>query len=136
MTWLTVKPYFRQWAPPAFSATLPPIEQTSCEDGSGAYASPCGVASRVTHRLMTPGSTTIRALSASTGSMRRSRDSTSSTPSAEGRAPPDSPVPEPRATKGTPASAHSRTVSTTCCRLSASTTTAGVTRKLARPSHS
>ncbi len=32
----TVRPYFRQCTPPAFSATLPPIEQASCEDGSGA----------------------------------------------------------------------------------------------------
>ena len=35
-TWLTVKPYFRQCAPPEFSATLPPIVQTCCEEGSGA----------------------------------------------------------------------------------------------------
>jgi FAD/FMN-containing dehydrogenase len=32
----TVNPYFRQWTPPAFSATLPPIEQAICDDGSGA----------------------------------------------------------------------------------------------------
>ena len=31
-----VKPYFRQCAPPEFSATLPPMVQTLCEDGSGA----------------------------------------------------------------------------------------------------
>ena len=35
-TWLTVKPYFRQCAPPEFSATLPPIEQICWLDGSGA----------------------------------------------------------------------------------------------------
>ena len=35
-TWLTVKPYFRQCAPPEFSAALPPIVQTCCEEGSGA----------------------------------------------------------------------------------------------------
>ena len=35
-TWLTVKPYFRQCAPPEFSATLPPIVHTCCEEGSGA----------------------------------------------------------------------------------------------------
>ena len=35
-TWLTVKPYLRQCAPPEFSATLPPIVQTCCDDGSGA----------------------------------------------------------------------------------------------------
>ena len=32
----TVRPYFRQWTPPAFSATLPPMEQAICEEGSGA----------------------------------------------------------------------------------------------------
>ena len=36
VTWLTVNPYFRQCAPPAFSATLPPIEQTCWLLGSGA----------------------------------------------------------------------------------------------------
>ena len=35
-TWLVVKPYFRQCAPPEFSATLPPIEQICWLDGSGA----------------------------------------------------------------------------------------------------
>ena len=35
-TWCTVKPYLRQCAPPEFSATLPPIEQTCWLDGSGA----------------------------------------------------------------------------------------------------
>lgn len=35
-TWLTVKPYLRQCAPPEFSATLPPIEQTCWLEGSGA----------------------------------------------------------------------------------------------------
>ena len=35
-TWLVVKPYFRQCAPPEFSATLPPIVQTTWLDGSGA----------------------------------------------------------------------------------------------------
>ena len=33
---LVVRPYFRQWMPPEFSATLPPIEQAICDDGSGA----------------------------------------------------------------------------------------------------
>ena len=34
-TWLTVKPYLRQCAPPEFSATLPPMEQTCWLDGIG-----------------------------------------------------------------------------------------------------
>ena len=36
VTWLVVKPYFRQCAPPEFSATFPPIVQTCWLDGSGA----------------------------------------------------------------------------------------------------
>jgi hypothetical protein len=32
----TVSPCFRQCTPPEFSATLPPIVQATCEDGSGA----------------------------------------------------------------------------------------------------
>ena len=32
----TVRPYLRQCTPPAFSATLPPMEQAICEEGSGA----------------------------------------------------------------------------------------------------
>ena len=36
VTWLVVKPYLRQCAPPEFSARLPPIEQICWLDGSGA----------------------------------------------------------------------------------------------------
>ena len=36
VTWFVVKPYLRQWAPPEFSATLPPIEHTCWLLGSGA----------------------------------------------------------------------------------------------------
>ena len=35
-TWFTVNPYFRQCAPPEFSATFPPMVHTICEEGSGA----------------------------------------------------------------------------------------------------
>jgi hypothetical protein len=36
VTWCTVNPCLRQCAPPEFSATLPPTEQTTWLDGSGA----------------------------------------------------------------------------------------------------
>ena len=36
ITLCTVRPYLRQCTPPAFSATLPPIEQAICDEGSGA----------------------------------------------------------------------------------------------------
>src|ERR1700704_893065 len=35
-TCVVVNPYFKQCAPPEFSATFPPMLQTDCEDGSGA----------------------------------------------------------------------------------------------------
>jgi hypothetical protein len=35
-TWLVVNPYFRQCAPPEFSATLPPMVHTIWLEGSGA----------------------------------------------------------------------------------------------------
>ena len=35
-TLCTVRPYFKQCTPPEFSATLPPIEQAICDEGSGA----------------------------------------------------------------------------------------------------
>ena len=35
-TLCTVRPYLRQCTPPAFSATLPPIEQAIWDEGSGA----------------------------------------------------------------------------------------------------
>jgi hypothetical protein len=33
---LVVMPYLRQCTPPEFSATLPPMVQAICDDGSGA----------------------------------------------------------------------------------------------------
>ena len=56
----------------------------------------------VISRFVTPGSTVTRRLGMSTSRMRFSRESTISTPSGCGSAPPDSPVPWPRATNGTP----------------------------------
>ena len=59
--------------------------------------------------------------------MLRIREVTMRTPSACGSAPPDSPVPEPRATNGTPSSAQARTTAATCAVVCGSTTRAGVT---------
>jgi hypothetical protein len=36
ITWFVVKPYFRQWTPPEFSARFPPMEETIWLAGSGA----------------------------------------------------------------------------------------------------
>ena len=61
---------------------------------------------------------------------------TISTPSECGTAPPDRPVPLPRATKITPASAQARTTAATWSADSGSTTSAGVARCDVSPSHS
>ena len=61
---------------------------------------------------------------------------TISTPSACGTAPPDRPVPLPRATNGTPARAHTRTTAATSAADSGSTTSAGTVRCEVSPSHS
>ena len=34
--WRVVLPYLKQWGPPEFSATLPPMVQAIWEEGSGA----------------------------------------------------------------------------------------------------
>ncbi len=90
----------------------------------------------LTARLVTPGSTMARRLSGSTSSTRRIREVTMSTPSLRGSAPPDSPVPEPRATNGTPAPAQARTTAAICSARSGSTTSAGAVRCAVSPSHS
>src|SRR5690606_38361394 len=108
-----VTPYFTQQTPPAFVAMLPPIVDHGELAGSGAYQSPCSAAAARRWSLTTPGSTTA---SRSVTSMRRirfidSRDST--TPPATALAPPDRPVPAPRATTGTPCAAHAATTART-----------------------
>ena len=60
--------------------------------------------------------------------MARIRDVTINTPSAWGSAPPDRPVPDPRATYGTPCSAQARTIAASWLASSGTTTRAGVTR--------
>src|SRR5438552_9054781 len=78
----------------------------------------------------------MRWLGMSTSRMRFSFDSTISTPVAIGRAPPDSPVPWPRATNGTLCWWHSRTICWTSAALEGSTTQPGVWCRRARPSDS
>ena len=61
---------------------------------------------------------------------------TISTPSGRGSAPPDRPVPEPRATNGTPAAWHSPTTCRTSSALPGSTAAPGRERSFANPSDS
>ena len=90
----------------------------------------------LTARFVTPGSTTARRLTGSISTMARIRDITTSTPLSCGSAPPDRPVPLPRATNGTPARAHSATTAATSAAEPGSTTNAGTHRCEVSPSHS
>ena len=64
------------------------------------------------------------------------RASEITTPSATGSAPPDSPVPAPRATNGTREALQARTTACTCSVVSTRQTSAGTTRRPVSPSHS
>ena len=86
-------------------------------------------------RLVTPGCTTARRLATSTASTSRIRCKPTTTPSATGSAPPESPVPAPRATNGTPASWQARTTAATSSVVAGSATAEGETRTPVRPSH-
>ena len=85
---------------------------------------------------MTPGSTTTRWFGRSTSITRRIRETAISTPSFTGRAPPESPVPAPRATQGTPASWHALTTRRTSSAEPGSTAAAGFCAYWSRPSDS
>ena len=89
----------------------------------------------MTSAFVTPGSTVMRRLATSTPRIRRIFASTTSTPSATGSAPPDNPVPAPRATYGTPAATHARTTPATSSAVRGSTATPGTTRCPVNPSH-
>ncbi len=66
----------------------------------------------------------------------RIRDITISTPSWCGSAPPDKPVPLPRATNGTRAAAHAATTAAVSAAVAGSTARAGTDRCEVSPSHS
>ncbi len=129
-----VTPYLRQCGPPAFSATLPPTVQATWLDGSGTYWRPKGSAASESRAFTTPGSSTARRLSGSSRRMRFMRVSAITTVSGSARAPPESPVPAPRATKGSWSRWSSRTTSITSARLAGSTTTPGTDSRVGSPS--
>ena len=102
-TWLVVAPSARQWAPPELLATLPPIVQADCEEGSGAKARPNGSASLLRSRLITPAPTHAVLFSTSI-SIWFIAVVDRTIPPSTGMAPAASPVPAPRATIGDPVS--------------------------------
>ncbi len=68
--------------------------------------------------------------------MRRIRDSEMTTPPSTGSEPPDRPVPEPRATQGTPARWQAATTAATSSVVSGRTAAAGTTAYCSSPSDS
>jgi len=76
----------------------------------------------------TPGWITATRATGSRRSTRMNFAIDSSTPSPDGSAPPDKPVPAPRGTTGTPISAHATRVRRTCSSVSGSATTIGTRR--------
>ena len=127
-TWFLVAPYFRQCGPPAFSATFPPMVQACWLAGSGAKKNPRGVTARLIVRFTHPASTVAVRLGRSISRMRFMRVRTISTPPAVAMAPPESPVPAPRGTIGTPSVAQSRTTDATWSVLVGKTTRSGAAR--------
>ena len=123
MMWLAVTPSARQCGPPELFATLPPIVHVCWLLGSGAKCSPWAATARLRSRLSTPGSTHARRASGSTERIRFILVSEITTAPSGGTAPPASPVPEPRATNGTPAAAATRTHAATSAVLTGKQTT-------------
>jgi hypothetical protein len=76
-------------------------------------------------RFLTPGCTRAVRAAGSMSRMRMNFASDSTTPCLTGVAPPDSPVPAPRATTGTRSSWHSFSTATTCSSRVGSATSSG-----------
>ena len=128
--WFTVEPWASVCGPPELFAMFPPMVQTRCEDGSGAYSRPYGASASCRCRLITPGCTTTTRLSASISRMRFIRVSTMSTPPRTGTVPPARPVPEPRGTTGTSWSAAICTAAATSAVVRGKTTASGSARSM------
>ncbi len=131
-----VVPYLRVCGPPEFSAAFPPSVQASWLDGSGAKKRPCGAAALPRSAFTTPGCTTAMRFSASTLRMRFRREHSITTPFSSAIAPPESPVPAPRGTKGTPCARQARTTRATSVLSLGSTTAEGSAPWTVRPSAS
>ena len=108
-------------------------------EGSGAKwnAAPPGRAATASEScvLRTPASTWATRFSRSIARMRFIRVVETITPFSNATHPPANPVPDPRGTICTPASARARTTPTTCCVSVGNTTAAGRALAIVKPSH-
>ena len=120
-----VTPYFTQHSPPALVATLPPMEQISNDEGSGGYQKPSLAAAFLTSTFSAPGCTTATRHAVSI-SMSRIRSRLTTIPSSTADEPPESPLPAPRGTTGTPYFAAQRTAVWTSEASPALTTATGM----------
>src|SRR6478735_10538100 len=111
--------------PPALVATLPPIVLMDWLAGSGGYQRPWVATWRRRSSLRTPASTTAYRSAGSTSRILVIRSSERTRHPAVALAPPDSPVPAPRGTTGTPCAAAMRTAVDTSSTEVAKTTAAG-----------
>ena len=102
MMWALVTPSARQCGPPELLATLPPIEHVCWLLGSGAKCRPWTATARDRSRLSIPGSTHARRPIGSTARSRFIFVVAITIAPSGGTAPPARPVPDPRATNGTP----------------------------------
>ena len=98
-----MRPYLRQWTPPAFSATLPPMVQAICDDGIRRVVQ--AVRARPPRRsrgCARPAATTaVRRQRVDREDPRRLRQRQQDAAPRRAWRPPDRPVPAPRATTGT-----------------------------------
>ena len=112
--------------PPALVATFPPIVDHGELAGSGGYHSPYSATMRRRSSLTTPACTTARRSMGSTRSTWFIRSRAITMLPSTAFAPPDRPVPAPRATTGTRCLMHARTTSATSSVDSARMTAIGL----------
>ena len=120
-----VAPYLTQHRPPALVAMLPPMVEKSRLAGSGAYQRPCSAAAAFSAPLSTPASTRATRLAGSISRMRVISSVESTMPPSIAAAPPESPVPAPRGTTGTPWAAATRIAAWTSAVWRGRTTASG-----------
>src|SRR5699024_8921001 len=118
--------YLTQHRPPALVATFPPSVDQAAEAGSGGYHSPSRATRSRRSALTTPGCTVTVCWTGSTCSTWFIRSKETTTQPCTALAPPDKPVPAPRATTGTPAPAHTCTSACTSWVWRGRTTAAGL----------
>ena len=122
----SVVPYSKALGPPAFSDTLPPMDEACLEAGSTVNTAPSAATASMTCWVSAPASQVTVMASRSMGPMRVSRVMLTTTARLRaGTAPPVMPEPPPRGMSANFMSLASLTSAATCSVLSGSTTRSG-----------